>query len=409
MLLGLALSTHYPHIQLLSFLTVVAAFSAAVPQVWRCLSSQKLPRLFAAALLMVLSAAPLLALCQHRQEFASPLRQRRQLEATSLADYVKLNRTQISSAPLRYFANYFRPTVEDTDDRCAFYVTVIGLLCSFIGMLVAWRKALPITIILAVSAWCAYGVRGYAPQILYQLHFPLIHSFRQWYHFVPVVNFALSALAALAVAWLVRLAEGRSRKLLVYLLCGMVIVAMGVESREYFQRYQEEHLFHGERQFQRFSRAEFLTALTQGYFSRNLLAGSGGMPIFLVYRPYFLLSGNVRRQPHFISARGSMAYALYPDGLRLQGESDSGALLAVPFAYQLGLKAVLNGKPHATVPLYDGGMTGISLAGGKFDLRLSVPVSFFSVAVFVQLAVSFVLIVLLCLSVANARRIPDCV
>jgi hypothetical protein len=104
------------------------------------------------------------------------------------------------------------------DDNFSFFVGRLGLMLALLSPLLAPRSmrraAVTLYCLGAVFLLLTTGIYAPLPRILFALHFPAIDVFRQWFHFFPMLNFCLSALAALGIAGLASRGEaGRGRAL----------------------------------------------------------------------------------------------------------------------------------------------------------------------------------------------------
>ena len=77
-------------------------------------------------------------------------------------------------------------------------------------------------------------------------------------------------------------------------------------------------------------------------------------------------------------------YTITPTEATLKGKALSSSLVVFPYSFKLGLKAFLNGQKVATYPVYNGGMTGIFVSKGDFDLKLIVPFSWYFLTMLMQ-------------------------
>ncbi len=231
---GLGLSAHYPQIQAVSMGLTLAALLAFRVIRLRNLRPARAWHIPLLAALVLLSALPSLYVYHAARDLAS--RERRsffmgrdiaggdsppiiQVEGRSYAvgrdrsyaAYLRLHRPTFSASP-RYFRQYLIPSwgkspsepyPADVRDRCSFFVGRVGLLLAALGVILAFRRSLPFLVLLIVFSAFSLGLYGPVPKLLYSIRFPMIHVFRQWVHFFPMVNFSLSALAAIGIdRWL---------------------------------------------------------------------------------------------------------------------------------------------------------------------------------------------------------------
>ncbi|MDP8215589.1 MAG: hypothetical protein RAO92_09405 [Candidatus Euphemobacter frigidus] len=74
------------------------------------------------------------------------------------------------------------------------------------------RTGLPLLALLAVFSILALRINFIlpVPKLFFLIHLPTFDLFRKWIHFFPLVNFSLSALAAVGFAAVLRFCQGRS-------------------------------------------------------------------------------------------------------------------------------------------------------------------------------------------------------
>jgi len=70
----------------------------------------------------------------------------------------------------------------------------------------------------------------------------------------------------------------------------------------------------------------------------------------------------------------------------LKGANPSASFIVMPFSYKFRLMATLNGRPIDTYPVFNGGLTGVIVPEGPFELELSMPFSWYYPAVLLQYA-----------------------
>ncbi len=220
---GLGLSTHYPHIQLISLLLAAGALAAAgrFRPVAALTSGGRL--ILPSLVLAFLAIAPAIYIARHSPELASELRGMDVAQRPAdLREYLQLQ-TGASSASPGYLRQYLLPEwsktgeerpVVDVQDRCAFFVGRAGLLLAGAGLILAFPKSLTAGLAAVIFSLLSLGINSPIPLpgYLFQLGVPFFDVFRQWVHFFPMINFSLSLLAALAIARLVAAAGERFRR-----------------------------------------------------------------------------------------------------------------------------------------------------------------------------------------------------
>ncbi|MFQ5464988.1 MAG: hypothetical protein ACE5EI_03580 [Thermodesulfobacteriota bacterium] len=291
-LLGFMMTVHYPQIHVLSIVFLAAALGATC-WIRRSFFTQLLGRrrlLPAAAALFFLSVSPTLYVYGMMGDFSSPLRETAGVEVSTYEDYIRVNRSQESSATAEYLGNYLYPSTEGSNDRFAFYATTLGLLFVIPALVFRGGLALPALVVFVLSAWASLGVNGYLPQLLFLLKVPSIQYFRQWYHFAPIMNLCLSALGAIGFSVVADFAwrrTGRLKEGAGWLATGLLLlVATGVvfyQSSRVFKGYVAEHMIEGITSA-RLDRESFLRFLTGGTFE------FGYPGPLVVYREWFSLT-----------------------------------------------------------------------------------------------------------------------
>lgn len=506
-LFGFSMTLHYPQILLITILTIILMLFIAGKVKWffHEMTLRRGLLLLLALILFIFAASPTLYIKKTVNNFSSPIRATRNIEEISAEDYIRINTSIYSSAPINYFRNYLSPDFNPdgkyrftstfsfkdkefiyrykiiSDDQLAFYVSVTGVFFAVLAIIFNFRNALPIIGVLAVSAWASLGVYFYLPQLLFTIKFPLIGYFRHWYHFAPMVNFSLSALGAIGLLFINNLS--RSLMMRVYvsqrfinLMSGLLIIlvftALLIETKDYSSRYIERFVAHELSPLPRFSKKEFLESVREDSL-KSMLKDSLLSPPLIAYKEWWRLSEecpevlNKIKMPFIthavyndinasFSGNGGVLktfcnsnlplysvianmliskardleasflslskppvnddiryfnmkkiyifqkndYTVTPVGANLKGDVQTPALVVFPFSYKLGLKAYANGKETETYPVYQGGMTGIIVPKGKFDIGLVVPLSWYHFTLLIQ---AILLLFALVFSIYNYR------
>ncbi len=449
-LTGATLSVHYPQIHIMSYLFLVPALVAAgafsrdfIDAAWR----QRKTVLLAAAFL-VTAAAPVFYVYAVKDGFSSPIREAEEMGAKSYEDYIKLNTMQSSSASPAYFKNYFWSEKGAEIDSAAFYVTKTGLLLVVLGAALRFRKAIPVLIMLALSAWASLGINGGLPQLLYTIKFPFIGYFRQWYHFVPLVNLCLAALGGLGISAVLsffqRPSFEQNGRFLSCALLAALFATIFLEGSLYFKNYIGEHLNKASGPVaSKTAGDEFIAGLSVPaeketplliYKNVNEMITScpqvPGRPFAtaLVYNdasvPQGLRANSIRAfcdkglsssavlasipgpidgpSPDIVVVSGDYAllqagsteirffekgsFQVTPQQAALRGANPSASFIVLPFSDKFRLLATLNGRPVDTYPVFNGGLIGVIVPEGPFELELSMPFSWYYLAVLIQYA-----------------------
>lgn len=422
-LFGLGLTAYYPQINFFSMLLALAAmgipFFRSIRH-WRWWTGP------VAFLFLFLASLPSLYILHHNSKFTSSIRTERAVYfPENYSEYLRLNRAGGTTSALpTYFWQYLDPVVQSADiagygempDRCGFFVGRVALLFALLGVLFKPRTALPWLMLLAAFSGLTLGINCVItiPKLLFSIRFPTFSLFRQWLHFFPLVNFSLSALAAIGLAGIVRLCRGRGRA--IYLL--MIILPLSLEVAElsaYDQKYvsefrdsehpgsMEENFFirtdyAGVHWFQYRNRhrlyhtcpeaipvESFLTAYTvtvPGGEERELdeicalIAGGGTGPVI-----------DRRINGGFNPGEGigrSAAFSTVTSrGLNVRLSTPSAALLVTPLNYDLGARAFLDGEEITPVRI-NGALTGIPVEAGEHRVNFIIPGDIYWPLVWIQ-------------------------
>lgn len=427
-LAGFCINLHNPHNQVIFFLFLFLSL-LLTGQVFRfihdLIKQNKLHYLFLSSVLFVLAASPALYVTKTQSSFSAPHRGYEEIKASNFQEYIRLNKAQASSATTEYLKNYIQPQTDVIDDQYAFFVTRTGIGLAAIGLILAFKASICVTIILLLCLWATLGINGQFAQVLYLIKFPFITYFRQWYHFVPMLNFCLCALGAIGAAKILSFFSTTipsGKKTLHIILAGTLTVcvcfAMYYESKHYFTTYTKKHLRTITKDLPKLNKNEFLQILQQDWFSRGWMETAIGaalpadVPPIVVYKDWYKMSLRNPRETTTMpfSIKGNPIekyfypkedYTVTPNGISLKGYAQKNSLTVFPFAYKLGLKAYLNGERSKTVPVYEQAMTGIIIPEGNFHLSLLSPISFYQGTLLIQGAL---LIFILIFSLKNLRQ-----
>lgn len=208
LMFGLAATLHFPHILLISFVVFVLVmllfhFGPSLRNARACVGPQFVLSLF----LFFIAAAPALYILAHLGEFESPLRtsQDAPLQAHSFDAYLALSieANLGSSAFAAELPHYLMPGFpSDRPDLASYFVGRVTLLMALAALLLSPLRALPVVIMLGFFVLLTLGIRAPVPLVetLFALAPEIVGLFRQWFHFFPMINFCLTALAALGLA-----------------------------------------------------------------------------------------------------------------------------------------------------------------------------------------------------------------
>lgn len=228
-LFSLGLSTHYPQIQTISMgLVAVAILSWHRPRPSGAYQKVKsyLPLL---PLLFIMGALPSLNLWYHSSELAGAKRGMDHLRPTSYDEYAMMMGSQSCGAQGWYFGQYLFPEFYENTERIdanGLFVGRITLLLALIAIVARPAAAIPITLLLVIFSELTMGDNSHLalPRLLYEIKFPFIDVFRQWYHFFPLINFTLSLLAAIGLCKIIAISKIHHKSYLRYAIITLTII-----------------------------------------------------------------------------------------------------------------------------------------------------------------------------------------
>ncbi len=225
-LFGLGLSTHYPQIQLISMGLVVLLMIISYPVLIKKICPKRKWIIALLLFLFLMALSPSYYVFRNIDSLASPSRDTDSFRHQTYEDYLRFNLRQRSSAIPIYYRQFAKPVFQWYLglDRCSFFVGRIALVLALIWVLTRLHKAIPMVLLLVTFAALTLGVNCKIPipRYLYAVHFPFIDTFQQWFHFFPMVNFCLSAMAAMGLAGLLRFMRSRSAFFLNILLISVL-------------------------------------------------------------------------------------------------------------------------------------------------------------------------------------------
>lgn len=215
-LLGLSINAHLPQIQIISWGLFIFLVSILNPRPVTRLYKERMKSILVIMLLFILAILPTLYLARNINNLSSPHRKSEKIFVKdTYEEYLETNCEGYSSAVPEYFKQYIDPVYWGPVNKypgippldCqAFYVGRLAFILIIIALIFNFRKAMPILILLICFVLLCLGKNSIIPvlKFFYTIHFPFLRIFREWYHFFPMVNFSLSALAAVGLAALVR-------------------------------------------------------------------------------------------------------------------------------------------------------------------------------------------------------------
>lgn len=217
-LLGLTLNNHYPQL-IIGYLIIILTSGVAFLPEWRkrIVDLVKQPALKLITLLLisslffVTSASPLLySYFSYANRLSSSFRgQSDTIVSNNYDDYLSVASRQNSSvAPktLRtYFGfNFYKTEKIGTLDLTVFFITPAILLALFVLIFLPFPHKIFHISVLCLLCLFSIGIYGPAPKILWHI-LPGIKMFRQWYHFVPILNLHLIYVVIYSIKLLVEM------------------------------------------------------------------------------------------------------------------------------------------------------------------------------------------------------------
>jgi hypothetical protein len=415
LMFGLAGTLHYPHILLFSFIvffTIYLLFrpGATLSKLRAGLSFWLVPCIA----LFVIALAPLLYVYVRLPELASPIRSMfgAGMMNDTFEDYLRMTAgTQpFASATPRQLVEYLAPHFPPPRaDDAGFFVGRPALALCLMACLLDPRRASPLLLMAFVFALLALGIHSPAPfvDVLFRLSPEVMGMFRQWYHFYPMLNFCLSALAAIGLAAALgrlRGVLGRAGPPLLVAVFALQITELSIYAQHYIQGLTVEdtppRLLDGPpdeaAEWGISSRRTLLqyteraavegccaAALRDGpYLTVDVVSVDGG------FQPQMaaLEQGTGGRIPAAVpqdvldawlepagaeAGAGSVEMAYRPDGVDLDVTAAGPALLVMPINHALGLEARLDGEV-ARVWRVNAALSGVLVPPGESRVEVRV-------------------------------------
>jgi len=440
-LFGLGVTTYEPQIQVISmglFVLVSAFFSPAT------VKNIFLERKRGVLILLLLFILSLLPAVYFIQQFPNLACDHRTVITGTYPDFLKMNLTAQTSAIGTYFLQYLRPTVQAAEiagygemaDRCSFFIGRMGLILALIGIIFTPRRALPIIILLIFFTALTLGINCPVPipRILFMLGFPAINTFREWLHFFVMVNYCLSALAALGFAAVVK---GRERNAgivftgLISVILFIQIADLSLYDRRYISEFKEqagpnlesqfssEKNYAGARVFQYTYRNNLYHACPEAipsepYLTTNTVTVTGGRNRELEAICSIASGGgnltvidtliDGRFQPEIQIARLTCPATVNSRGLTARVTSPAPALLVTPLNYDLGARAFLDDE-EAPLVRVNGALSGVLVPEGDHRVNFIIPWDIYWPLVWIQW-ILYLFIALFFLRKNKIKKIP---
>ncbi len=411
-LFGLGLSTHYPQIQLISMGLVFLFMIISYPHLIKKAIPKRKWLIPVLLLLFILAILPSFYIYINIDNLASPLRGKENICQRTYDEYIHFVRKDHSYASPKYYMQYIKPIFKRPRgfDRCSFFVGRIALILALFWILTQFRRSVLIILLLAIFTLLTLGVDSIVPipRYLYLIRFPFIEVFRQWFHFFPMVNFCLSAMAALGFASLIRYLRPRSALLfsaslafvLFFQIADLAIYDMkyinayrvtgeSIEKFDIPDRFSSKAvtyltLFQYKNRF-KLSRFCPHAIPTESFLTTNIVGVLGGphrefqrvckmalkkdAPI-VINSPLPALSRIYSPGKEIISKK--CAAKIQYNKLLFNVMAPQPALVATPLNYDLGPKAYVDGR-EVKVYRVNSALSGILVKKGDREVTLSIP------------------------------------
>jgi hypothetical protein len=400
-------------------------------------------------MLMSLAAFPLGYVLDHLPNLTSFLRPR-EVEAQTLESYLALNETQHSSASPSYLLQYLEPWLfvgekDIADDRCAFFVGRPCLLLAVLALVRSPKRALPVAAYGLMGLLLTLGTQGpiNLPKWLFLAHIPGISGFRQWYHFFPLINVALAALAVLGAAdalqprvtispglgflrkcvlWLLPLAIG---DLVLYCVtCGLTFCRpmpdINLGAQQMLAPDHKPSVFLYKNRFELNRRMGANNMITGPLLTNVLVADDAGnshemVTLFnvLSHKQFVTVVNSPRNvlERHVSPSNAerfvkNCEWTLRPSEIEMRFDAPSPAFLLTPMNYDLKPSAYLDGE-RAEVWRANGAMAGVLVPAGQHTVVLHVNHDSYTILLAVRIALQLSLLWLFWRGARGSRPQPS--
>lgn len=446
-LLGLSAVAHYPQIQMVS----IGLYGLVAILVNRRAVAERLfipgrGLAFLAIALFILAILPLPYIATHLNDLLS--NERGTLIPKTWEEYTA-NRFNLGVTDLIFIKQYLFPVIHwDVLDPAGLFIGRITVLLAIVGLIFNFSKSLPAALLAGIFAFLVMG--SYAPinlvSVLYHTMPLLIRPFRQWYHFFPLLNLCLAAIAAFGTAWLIRRisAAGYWRHWLMLVFYG-IAVAQATELADYSWRYamtqgllkplpspfdrltgsvhspsivQYKNRLLAEKCFPRYVLGTaYLTTNMLGttYLTTNIKSvlsvgeqltavcsnnPSEVEPITVANIPTALLPKLANLVPA-VEPPKPIRMKLQFDGINIDVETNHNSLLVAPINYDLGVTATINGD-DVNIWRTNAALVGVLVTPGKHAIKISVVNDAYLYILWIHIAVTLITVMLI--TVLLSRR-----
>ncbi len=450
-LLGYGLTTHYPHIHLISMGLLIFPMVCLRFNIIQHLYRQQKKNMILLGVLFFLALLPSLYLLNNIEFLASS---HRNIQAETYEEYFASNAVGYSSARLKYFYQYILPVFEwppnphnprgYTIDYTSFFVGRMLLLLALIGVLFQLSRTLPVIGLLLLSILLTLGIYSVVPipKLLYMLHFPFITTFRQWVHFFPMVNVCLSVLGAMGLAaFMRRYVDHPSKKFIRFLVIIPIFFLQIADLALYDKNYlsvlhEETSPVRLDERF--FTRESLIPANIFQYKNRSILQHYCADAIletsFLTTDTLSVPDGinteiEIACKMFFQDKKTTVtnipSSALQPfasknyysevacrncvrfDGLVFDLTLPDPALFATPLNYDLGAEAYIDGE-KTTVWRISGALSGVLVNAGNHRIRLKIRHDGYLIIVLIQVCLYIFLVVFFVRKWSELKPSIDC-
>ena len=210
LLVGSLATTHLPFIHWLVFslsicgVVLVYARKRHILQLKKYLIETPNWAKWLAAVTFLIGIAPALSIYEFFPLIESGVRRSGVVEVSTLSEYLADATEMESQIRLGYLSNFFAVNPYQPDPPLLnLSIVFFPLLVISLGFLFGSKILLFLYILTALLFWSSFGVHGGIPQLLFQIQFPFIQTFRQWYHLVPIIVLLLTVISIVTLSKLV--------------------------------------------------------------------------------------------------------------------------------------------------------------------------------------------------------------
>jgi hypothetical protein len=434
---GIGLSTHYPQIQLISmglFIIITVLFNFDIfKKILGNISRLPKKHLYCLMVLFSLTVLPSFYLYVNSKNLGSIYRGAIEtLQPETYEEYSNIIESGGFCYVLpQYLLQFVAPVPAGSSqeikgilrNRYALYVGKAGFIFATLGVLLCFKRVLPIVILLTLFILISFGASGpiNLPKYLFLMHFPFIGTFRQYYHFFPMIIFCLSAIGAIGFSSMVQNLRNKSTLLsgvFIFLVLFLQILDLTVYDQNYIQKYNSKGLGDSPRTinihteipeffynkmdevpaliFQYKNRLRYASspcagdALAQPFLTTDVISISDADKELEITREMANLGKNsvisnvTNQEINSFMDRNAKKTSKIPvsgnvtfDGYHLALNVPHDSFLVVPINYDLRLKAYTNDK-ETKIYRVNSAISGIFVQKGSQEIRFIVPEDFYA-------------------------------